>query len=161
MKIKREETGPLPPPAPFCVTFASSPLSESLERADDGDVDNDANDDDDYSLQRNRTESLSLLHVPGLLGVYCTWLLHVPVTCLCVHCKRVYRSSTSLLHVCVHCTWLCCRFTSLIRAPVCVLHVIMQLLHVPIGELCGILSLLRVTVSEMHKIGPSWHVAAT
>ena len=73
MKIKREKTAPpLPPPAPFCVTFVPSPLSESLERANDGDVDNDANDDDDYSPQRNRTESLSLIHVPGLLGVYCT-----------------------------------------------------------------------------------------
>ena len=73
MKIKREETAPPPPPpAPFCVTFAPSPLSESLERANDGDVDNDAGDDDDYSLQKNRTESLSLLRVPGLLGVYCT-----------------------------------------------------------------------------------------
>ena len=72
MKIKREETAPPPTPAPFCVTFPSSPLSESLERANDDDVDNDADDDDDYSLPRNRTESLSLLHVPGLLGVYCT-----------------------------------------------------------------------------------------
>ena len=126
MKIKREETAPSQPPPPpphFCVpfTFASPPLSESLEQANYGDVDNDADDDEDYSLQRNRTGNLSLLHVPAPRCV-----LHVTATRPCYMSLCALQESLSLLHVpvtcfCVHCTWLCCCFTSLMHFPVCLL----------------------------------------
>ena len=87
------------------------------------------------------------------LSVYCTWFC--PCFTFLFTCPRVCTARDfapairpCCLSLCVYCTWFRPCYTSLLPVPMCVLHVILPLLYVPVA--CPCVCIARDFVANTH-----------